>query len=142
SQALKITEAGCSGEYCRQQQANSTGMGMRDTRVADVNPRERCADLRLLLQRSLAVRQRSEQPPIINKLCADCWQNGQVVTARIRYPSRVVKRGTVSINSQVDSMVPGPGLLTPRAGSRTRCRCCLTRWRGTPGGRWPREGCW
>ena len=30
----------------------------------------------------------------------------------------------------------------PRAGSRTRCRCCLTRWPGTPSGRWPGSGCW
>ena len=30
----------------------------------------------------------------------------------------------------------------PRAGRRGRCRCCLTRWRGTASGCWPGSGCW
>ena len=45
---------------------------------------------------------------------------------------------------------PGPlltrrsaGRRRPRAGSRTRCRCCLAhRWPGTASGRWPGSGCW
>ena len=60
-------------------------------------------------------------------------------SVRCARPGAIVPDRALSLGRPLIRLRPGG---RPRAGGRRRCRCCLTRWRGTPSGCWPGSGCW